>query len=89
MDMRFSLPLKNLLISCHNSLYFLFLENISLEEAVTLLAAEFQKPTKKMDLALISKTQRETIKQRRKCLEKGQEGTVGDLIKKGGDLQQH
>ncbi|XP_061170969.1 uncharacterized protein LOC133180470 [Saccostrea echinata] len=57
-------------------------ERMTLEEAENVLMEEFKKPTKLRDNALIAKTQRDTLKQRRLFIEKRHGGSVEHLIKK-------
>lgn len=55
---------------------------MTLEEAENVLVEEFKKPTKLRDSALIARTQRETLKQRRLFIEKRHGGSVEHLIKR-------
>ena len=54
---------------------------MNLKDAQKAVEDEFKKPTKMMDLAVISKAQRESFQQRRTYIESHQ-GSVDDLIKK-------
>lgn len=64
-----------------SSIYFS--EKMTLEEAENVLVKEFKKPTKLRDSALIARTQRDTLKQRRLFIEKKHGGSVEHLMKKG------
>lgn len=63
-----------------SSIYFS--EKMTLEEAENVLVKEFKKPTKLRDSALIARTQRTTLKQRRLFIEKKHGGSVEHLIKR-------
>lgn len=55
---------------------------MTLEEAENVLVKEFKKRTKLRDSALIARTQRDTLKQRRLFIEKKHGGSVEHLIKR-------
>lgn len=62
--------------------FYIFLRENDLRRGRKCLVEEFKKPTKLRDSALIARTQRETLKQRRLFIEKRHGGSVEHLIKR-------